>query len=70
MQKDKVAFSGYRYNPQRNLASFSVDYNLDEYTSILHVSGGTNEYEENISMVPAIPEPILDWLEEPNNVKN
>ena len=61
-QKDYVPFSGYRYNPYRNLASFSVDYNTDELTSILHVSGGTNEYDEIVSLVPAIPQSLQNLL--------
>lgn len=61
-QKDKIGFSGYRYSPKRNLASFGADYNIDEYTSILHVEGGTNEYDEIISLVPAIPQEIQNMI--------
>ena len=61
-QKDRVLFSGYRYRPETNLRSLSASYNFDEYASILHVTGGTDEYDSPITLVPAIPGCIAAWL--------
>ena len=61
-KKDSVGFSGYRYFPQTNLKSFSVNGSIDNFVSILHVFGGTNEKEEIISLVPPIPDLLSRWI--------
>ena len=55
-RKDTIPFSGYRYRPETNLKSFSVSGSADNFITILHVAGGTNEFEELVTMVPAIPD--------------
>lgn len=61
-KKDSIGFSGYRYFPQTNLKSFSVNGSIDNFVSILHVFGGTNEKEEIISLVPPIPDLLSRWI--------
>lgn len=62
-QKDRTIFSGYRYRPETNLKSLSATYNIDEIATILHVTGGTDEQQRNITLVPAIPQAVLNYLQ-------
>ena len=61
-QKNQIPFSGFRYRPESNLSELSVDFDGSELSTILHVSGGTNEYGEIISMVPPIPAGIQELI--------
>ena len=61
IQKDKIKFKGFRYYPETNLQSLDVNANINEMNTIIHVSGGTNEYDQNISIFPAIPQEIRSW---------
>ena len=54
-QKNRRPFSGYRYRPERNMKNLTVTYDGAELGSILHVRGGTDEYEQYVTIVPAIP---------------
>lgn len=66
-QKNKVLFSGYRYRPETNLRSLSATYNIDELATILHVSGGTDEKDMNVMLVPVMPDAIKNYLAEHDN---
>ena len=61
IQQDDIEFSGYRYRPNYNLKSFDVDYSGEEFATIMHVYGGTDEYDRIVSMVPALPDRVKDW---------
>ena len=60
-QKDKIKFSGYRYRPEVNLKSLDADYDMDEMSTIMHVYGGTDEYDQIVSLMPAVPSELVDW---------
>ena len=67
-QKDKIKFSGYRYRPEVNLKSMDVNYDMDEMASIMHVYGGTDEYERIVGIMPALPNNTQEWwLDNHNN---
>ena len=61
-QKQYIQFSGYRYRSESNLQSFSADYSSSEFTTLMHVTGGENEYGEIITLVPAIPTAIQTYI--------
>ena len=61
IQKDKIKFKGFRYYPETNLQSLDVNANINEMNTIMHVHGGTNEYDQNISIFPAMPQEIRSW---------
>lgn len=61
-QKDRRPFSGYRYHPERNMKSLSVTYDGNNMATLLHVKGGTDEYEQLVSMLPAIPSGLQRYL--------
>ena len=63
-QKDRVLFSGYRYRPETNLRSLSSNYNIDELATILHVVGGTDEKDMNITLLPPMPVAIQNYLQQ------
>ena len=66
--KKNKKFSGYRYYPDINLNNFSVSYNGDNLTSILHVLGGENEYGEVITMIPSIPTAFKNYITKKYNL--
>ena len=66
-RRDSVGFSGYRYFPETNLKTFNVNGSSDNFISILHVTGGTNEYDEQVTMVPGIPDLLAKWLSVEDN---
>ena len=66
--KKNKKFSGYRYYPDINLNNFSVSYNGDNLTSILHVLGGKNEYGEVITMIPSIPTAFKNYITKKYNL--
>lgn len=61
-QKQYLEFSGYRYRPESNLQSFNVDYSSSNFTTLMHVIGGENEYGEIITLVPAIPTAVQTYI--------
>ena len=63
-QKNRVLFSGYRYRPEINLRSLSATYGIDELTTVMHVTGGTDEKDMNIMLVPPIPDAVKNYLED------
>ena len=62
LQQDKSKFSGYRYRLQNNLKSFSADYKCDKMCNILHVTGGTDEYDQIVTLVPTIPYAVEQYF--------
>jgi hypothetical protein len=56
--KDSIKFSGYRYRPEINLKSLDVTYSGEDIATILYVSGGTDEYDRIITLVPSFPTAI------------
>lgn len=61
-QKNQIPFSGYRYRPEVNLQSLTVDYDGSNFSTMLHVVGGENEYGEIITLVPSLPIAIQTTL--------
>lgn len=62
-RKDLVKeFSGYRYTPSVNASDYSVDYNGEEMTTVLHVSGGEDAKGNLVTMIPSMPEAVRKWF--------
>lgn len=62
-RKDLVKeFSGYRYTPSVNASDYSVDYNGEEMTTVLHVSGGEDARGNLVTIVPPMPDAVRKWL--------
>ena len=61
-QKEYIPFSGYRYRSEVNMQSFSASYDCQDFSSIMHVVGGENEYSEIITLIPAIPTAVQTFL--------
>lgn len=61
-QKQYIQFSGYRYRPESNLQSFSASYESSDFTTLMHITGGENEYGEIITLVPAIPTAVQTYI--------
>ena len=61
-RKDMVAYSGYRYHPERNLIDYSASYDGEEMTTILHVSGGTDENNRQVTIIPSMPEALRRYF--------
>lgn len=59
---DKNAFSGYRYRPETNQKSLSVSYDGSELCTLMHVTGGEDAYEQNIPLVPVLPQPFKQYF--------
>ena len=59
-------FSGYRYRPEVNLKSFSASYDATELATIMHAIGGTDAKEQNIPLVPALPNAFKTWFNQNN----
>lgn len=53
--KNDRPFSGYRYRPELNLSNLGANYSGENMASIMHVKGGTNEREINVTLVPYMP---------------
>lgn len=62
-QKDSVLFSGFRYRPEINLRTLTANYSIEEMTTIMHVVGGTDEYDRQVLLVPVMPDAIKQWLD-------
>lgn len=63
-QKDKIQFSGYRYYPRTNLQSLEVGASSDNSVTLMHVTGGKDEYDQNISLMPILPQVLHTfWFE-------
>lgn len=69
-QKDKVAFSGYRYRPETNLKQLNADYSLEETATIMHVYGGTDEFGRIISLFPPLPDSLYQKVKDIDNKYN
>ena len=54
-QNNNRPFSGYRYRPELNLSNLGASYSGENMATILHVTGGTDEHDANITMVPYMP---------------
>lgn len=52
---EKNRFSGYRYRSEANTKSFSVSYDASNLCTLMHAIGGTDEYDQIIPLVPALP---------------
>lgn len=52
---EKNRFSGYRYRSEANTKSLSVSYDASNLCTIMHAVGGTDEYDQIIPLVPALP---------------
>ena len=61
-RKDNVQDSGYRYHPDRNLLTYSSDYSGEELCTMLHVSGGEDEFGNIITLTPDIPPNVEIFL--------
>lgn len=61
-QKNNIPFSGYRYRPEVNLSELNVTYDSKEFFSLLRVFGGEDQFGAKISLSPAIPDAIWNWL--------
>lgn len=61
-QKEYIPFSGYRYRSEVNMQSFSASYDCQDFSSIMHVVGGENEYGEIITLVPAMPIAVQNYI--------
>ena len=57
-QKEYIPFSGYRYRSEVNMQSFTASYDCQDFSTIMHVVGGENEYGEIITLVPAMPNAV------------
>lgn len=62
--KQSKRFSGYRLYPEKNLKSLSMTNSGNELTTVLKCSGGEDEYGAAISIVPAIPDCVMNWFNE------
>lgn len=58
--KQSKRFSGYRLYPEKNLKSLSMTNSGNELTTVLKCSGGEDEYGAAISIVPAIPDCVMN----------
>lgn len=54
--------SGYRLNPYTTATDNSVSYSSDEMTTVLHVTGGVDENNMSITILPDVPIPIRNFL--------
>lgn len=61
-QKEYIPFSGYRYRSEVNMQSFTASYDCQDFSTIMHVVGGENEYGEIITLVPAMPIAVQSFL--------
>lgn len=52
---EKNRFSGYRYRSEANTKSLSVSYDASNLCTLMHAVGGTDEYDQIIPLVPALP---------------
>ena len=62
-RKNDVKDSGYRYRPDYNLLSHSVDYSGDELCTILHVHGGVDADERVVSLIPPLSFALKKYIE-------
>lgn len=65
--KQSKRFSGYRLYPEKNLKSLSMTNSGNELTTVLKCSGGEDKYGAAISIVPAIPDCVMNWLNKYRN---
>lgn len=63
-RKNLVRYSGYRYHPARNLEVYDVDYSGEETTTWLHVHGGEDANGMTVTMIPALPSPVRQYIQE------
>lgn len=63
-RKDIAKFSGYRYHPKRNLNDYSASYSGEEMVTWLHVHGGEDANGIAVSMIPALPAPVRQYIQE------
>ena len=61
-QKEYIPFSGYRYRSEVNMQSFSASYDCQDFSTIMHVVGGENEYGEIITLIPAMPNAVQTYI--------
>lgn len=69
-KKDKNKFSGYRFRPEVNIKSFSASYSASDFCTMLHATGGTDEYSNLIPLVPHIPHCFQIYFSENEDWKN
>ena len=55
-------FSGYRYTPTYNLNSYDSSYAGDNIATILHVEGGVDVDNRQITMVPPMPHFVKKYI--------
>lgn len=55
-------FNGYYFNPSNNLQAFSVQGNADNLITVLNITGGKDLNNQEITLVPSIPEPIIRFI--------
>lgn len=60
--KSRAVFSGYRYCLDTNLSKFDVSYDGANLTTILHVTGSTDEYGNIVTLVPPLPAAMVKCL--------
>src|SRR5690554_693733 len=63
IKKDSDRYrKNYVLSPDVNLENLSLDYNGDEFYSILHVTGGEDEYGLSVGLTPTIPIEALEFF--------
>ena len=60
--KNNRPFSGYRYRPELNLSKLGASYSGENMATIMHVTGGTNERDINVTLVPYMPSVMQNLL--------
>ena len=62
IRKDLIPFSGYRYSSDTNCVDYTSDYSGEQLTTMLHVSGGVDSNDMQISMIPDMPDTIRQYF--------
>ena len=63
-RKDLNPFSGYAYHPDRNLVSHKPSMDGSELVTWMHIQGGTDERDNIVTIIPAMPEAIRRYVSE------
>ena len=57
---DPIFIKNYKLSPNLNLEDLSLDYNGDEFYSLLYVEGGEDDYGLNVGLTPTLPDFFLE----------
>ena len=69
-RKDLQNFSGYRYRPDYNIIQYNANYSGEQMATMLHVHGGTDANEVQISMIPSMPDAIRRYFYYKNKLEH